>query len=204
MPWAAAGSAAYNVNGAVSALAISPDGGTLYAGGGFQQVNGSVSGNHIASFSTASGLALADSPTYSASADVNALALSADGSTLYAGGSFTSVNTSSGGTSSLAIAAFDTTSGLATATSSNYGVTSAKGGNASVSALAVSGSTLYAGGLFDTVDNGGSGTPAARSNVAAFDATGTATSFDPNVDAGVGGSGSPPPGPAGRSTSAVR
>src|SRR5262249_31904568 len=52
------------------------------------------------------------------------------------------------------------------------------GGTATVQALAVDGSTIYAGGLFATVDGG-----TTRSNAAAFDMTsGAATGWNPNAD----------------------
>src|SRR5262249_59372952 len=97
--------------------------------------------------------------------NVNALALS--GTTVYAGGSFNAVNA---GTPRNRIAAFDATVAINNATAWNP---NALGG--SVSALAVSGSTVYAGGLFANIGGG------ARNRVACLDAaTGVAPAVKPD------------------------
>ncbi|MBI2618691.1 MAG: fibronectin type III domain-containing protein, partial [Ignavibacteriales bacterium] len=90
------------------------------------------------------------------------------GSTVYAGGLFTSI----GGQTRNRIAALDASTGLATSWNPNA--------NSNVYALAVSGSTVYAGGAFTSV--GGQ----TRNYIAALDAsTGGATSWDPNANGGV-------------------
>src|SRR5207247_216214 len=101
---------------------------------------------------------------------VNALAVS--GGTVYAGGRFTSI----GGQLRNHIAALDATTGAATAWDPN----ASGGAYHSVYALAVSGSTVYAGGGFQNIG----GQP--RNHIAALDATtGAPTAWDPRPDARV-------------------
>ncbi|MGD0374774.1 MAG: LamG domain-containing protein [Streptosporangiaceae bacterium] len=73
----------------VYALAVSPDGKTLYAGGTFNHVNGSPRGN-LAAFSTAKGALTSWRPT--AGSKVNRIAVSRSGSSIYLGGLFASVD----------------------------------------------------------------------------------------------------------------
>jgi hypothetical protein len=147
-------------NGNVRALAVS--GGTLVVGGDFTVIGGQAR-NRIASFIGPAGPGL--SPTaWDPNANGSVLALDVSGSTIYAGGSFTSI----GGQARSRIAAIDATSGLATPWDPNASWT--------VAALAVSGSTVYAGGDFAVI--GGQ----ARSHVAALDATtGQPDPWDPGL-----------------------
>ncbi len=162
-----------NVNSNVNYLALS--GTTLYAGGDFTTVNNGVTArNRIAAFDTTTGTATSFDPNVSGS--VSSLILS--GTTLYAGGSFTTVN--NGGSTRNRIAAFDTTlaTGNVTTFDPNLG--------GYVRMMALSGTTLYAGGDFTTV-NGGAAT---RNRVASFDtttATNNRTTFDPNISSSVYG-----------------
>jgi hypothetical protein len=155
-----------NANGSVLTLAVS--GQTVYAGGLFTSIGGQTR-NYIAALDASSGLATAWDPN--ADKEVDALLVS--GSTVYAGGWFTSI----GGQSRYAIAALDASSGLATAW--NPGANNAPYGNANVSALAVSGSIVYAGGWFTSI--GGQ----TRHNIAALNASsGLATAWNPNPGGG--------------------
>jgi Concanavalin A-like lectin/glucanases superfamily len=71
----------------VNALALSPDGQTLYVGGLFDHVNG-VARSNLAAFNTATGALTSWAPTAPATGRVNALAVSPDGSSIYIGGAF--------------------------------------------------------------------------------------------------------------------
>ena len=74
------------LDGQVTALAVSPDGSTLYVGGSFTHVNGSFR-NHLAAFSTSTG-ALSTTWVPNAGNSVNSIAVSPDGSDVYIGGTF--------------------------------------------------------------------------------------------------------------------
>jgi hypothetical protein len=74
----------------ITALAVSPDGGTLYVGGSFTGVNGSFRG-FVAAFSTATG-ALISSWKPVTTGPVHAIAPSPDGQTVYLGGDFTKLD----------------------------------------------------------------------------------------------------------------
>lgn len=74
------------LNGQVTALAVSPNGSTLYVGGSFTQVNGS-SRSHLAAFSTSTGT-LSTTWAPNAGNSVLSIALSPDGSDVYIGGTF--------------------------------------------------------------------------------------------------------------------
>jgi hypothetical protein len=123
------------MNSEVGALAVS--GSTLYAGGSFTTAGGSAA-NNIAQWNGTNWSALGSGINIY----VNALAVS--GSTLYAGGDFTTA----GGNAANNIAQWNGSgwsalgSGLSGAGSDGY--------SPQVYALAVSGSTLYAGGDFTT------------------------------------------------------
>jgi Concanavalin A-like lectin/glucanases superfamily len=69
----------------VYALALSPDGQTLYVGGIFDHANG-VARSNLAAFNTATGALTSWNP--STGAKVNTLAVSPDGSQIYIGGAF--------------------------------------------------------------------------------------------------------------------
>ena len=74
------------LDGDVTALAASPDGSTLYVGGGFTHVNGTAR-SHLAAFSTSTGALTSWNPN--AAAKVLSIAPSPDGSSIYVGGDFT-------------------------------------------------------------------------------------------------------------------
>lgn len=140
-----------DVNGRVRAVVALPGGGWLI-GGEFSQVNGSSRGR-LARL-------LADGtldPAFTLAANDTVWALAALGGRVYVGGEFTSL----GGATRNGLAALDAT----TLALDGAFLPSVTGGAATVAALAASGSTLYAGGAFSTV-NGSS-----QANLAAVDAT---------------------------------
>ena len=139
--------------------------GGWYIGGEFTQV-GLLARNRIAHILADGTVNTAWNPE--ANGDVTALTVS--GSTVYVGGLFTTI----GGETRNYIAALDTATGLATAWNPD-----ASGGafpGTSVEALAVDGTTVYAGGNFTAIG----GEP--RNYIAALDAsaTGTATAWNPD------------------------
>ncbi len=160
-----------NANGPVDALAVS--GSTVYAGGEFTKIGGRAR-RRIAALDAGSGRASAWNPN--ANNGVHALALSR--STIYAGGAFTSI----GGRPRHNIAALDARSGRASAWNPNANGPSTWNRNnnrryAHVVALAVSSSTVYAGGYFTSIG----GRP--RNSIAALDArSGRASAWNPNAD----------------------
>jgi trimeric autotransporter adhesin len=164
-----------NPNGTV-VLALARSGSIIYAGGDFSTIGGQAR-NYIAALNASDGTAtLTFNPN--SSGQVRALAVS--GSTLYAGGSFATI----GGQPRSNIAAlilggaFDGTATGFDPDSSLFGCSPC----GTIFALAVSSSTVYAGGTFDTIG----GQP--RNNLAGLDPTsGTATAFTPNPDSNIAG-----------------
>jgi hypothetical protein len=151
-----------SANSGVSALAVS--GNTVFAGGSFTSVGGQGRDN-IAALDASSGIATNWNPA--AGGEVFALAVS--GSTVYVGGSFRGI----GGQARNSIAALNTSTGSATAWNPNATI---PGSDAVVSALAVSGSTVYVGGYFAAIG------VQTRNNIAAVDASsGLATAWNPNA-----------------------
>src|SRR5690242_10012233 len=156
-------------NGEVDAIAV--DGNIAYIGGVFTAVrpagspsgSGNVTRNHLAAINLTTGALLPWNP--GASGDVRALAVSPDGSTIYVGGTFTTL----GGASRTNVGAV--TSG-GTATSWNPGA------SAEVRALTIANSKLYAGGKFTNI----AGT--SRTRLAAFDLPGLGldTSWRPSAN----------------------
>ena len=153
-------------------LAVVTDGvGGYYIGGDFTAVGG-VPRSRLAHI-TNTGTVDAFDP--SPSGIVNTLVRS--GSTLYAGGAFTRVNTNATPKPRGFVAAFDTTIATDNATAFDPSL-----GN-EVLALALRGTYLYAGGKFNVVNV--NATPKGRQYLAAFDtttATDNARAFDPSPD----------------------
>ena len=158
-------------NGNLFALAISSDGSTIYVAGGFNSRDGSPSiggqaRNYAAAVNALDGSATGFNP------NPNALvtAFGVSGSAIYLAGNFSSL----GGVVRHSIAALSAVDGIATGFDPN--AAGFNGGTATVYALAVSGSTVYAGGYFGAIG----GQP--RSSIAALDvADGSATNWDPSA-----------------------
>jgi hypothetical protein len=127
-----------NADGWIAALAVS--GSTVYAGGAFSSIGGQARGS-IAALDATTGAATAWDPT---ALPVGVYALAVSGSTVYAAGQFTNI----GGQDRNGIAAFDATTGAATAWNPNPNYPDY---TSIVYALAVSGSTVYAGGYFTSI-----------------------------------------------------
>jgi Ca2+-binding RTX toxin-like protein len=163
-----------DIDGTACTLAVAGD--TVYAGGSFATVNGSTPRDNVAAFDLTSGTATSFHPTFNnlrIGTDVHTVAT--HGPTVYVGGNFGS----SGGVARNGVAAVDLTTGAATGFDPDLaGPTSGAG---VAEALALSGSTLYVGGSFSSVN----GSSVGRSNLAAFDAAGAATPFHPVVDGAV-------------------
>src|SRR5204862_289969 len=135
---------------------------------GANAINGSLTRNRAAAVDATTGTATAWDPN----ANNTVYALAVSGSTVAAGGVFSSL----GGVTRHNAAALSATDGAATGWDPNA--------NDSVRALAVSGSTVYLGGQFVGANaiNGS----LTRNRAAAVDATtGTATGWDPNANSSV-------------------
>ena len=161
---------AWDPNADSSVYALAPSGSNVYVGGMFNSIGGGGVVRHgIAAIDDVSGKATAWNPEPDGGVDTLVLS----DSTMYVGGFFTSI----GGQPRNHIAALDAYTGKATAWNPN-----ASGGEVpAVHTLAVSGSTVYAGGCYTRI--GGQW----RNNIAALDAsTGNATAWNPNASGGEG------------------
>ena len=141
-------------DGSVNALAL--DGTTLYAGGSFTKITppgGSATPRtRLAAINTSDTGSLT---TWAPAADDSVNALALDGTTLYAGGDFTSINPVGGSATPRTRLAAINTSDTGSLT------TWAPAADFSVNALALHGTTLYAGGGFTSITPlGGSATRA--------------------------------------------
>ncbi|QBB71765.1 hypothetical protein ELE36_16160 [Pseudolysobacter antarcticus] len=126
------------LNGAVSELALS--GSILYLAGPFTVIDGTARSN-IAGYDL---IGYVNSFNPYADGNVNALAVSSDGLTVYAGGSFATI----GGQPRTGLAALDSGNG-----SANSSFNPVLAGQPRVSSLAIAGSILYVGGSFSTVNS---------------------------------------------------
>ena len=159
-----------NVSGTVNAIATTTDNLNIYVGGQFTSIGG-VTYNNLAKVSLVTASATpAFNPNMGSA--VSALALSANGSILYAGGSFTTV----GGVAYNRLAAIDTSTASATpAFDPNVG------GSVKTLVLSANESTLYTGGSFTTV-GGVTYNRLAAINTSTASAT---PSFNPNMGSSV-------------------
>lgn len=123
----------------VRALAVSPDGSTLYVGGRFDSIDG-VPVNNFAAISTDTGAVVVDS-TFDPSVNKAVEAIVVGTDKVFIGGSFKQIN----GKDRLRLAAFNFDGTLSTwAPSANAVVRSL--------AMAPDGNSMFVGGLFTTVD----------------------------------------------------
>jgi trimeric autotransporter adhesin len=148
----------------IQALTVS--GSNVYVGGAFTTIGGSPR-NRVAALDTATATPTAWNPNVNCiSCSQSAVScLFVNGSSVYVGGGFTTIN----GVTRNNIAALDAATGAATAWDPNA--------NNTVSSMGLSGSTVYAGGYFTSI--GGQ----TRNRIAALDATintANATAWDPN------------------------
>jgi trimeric autotransporter adhesin len=156
-------------NGRVHAIVRVGD--TVYLGGSFTAVRRkdgtTATRNRLAAINATTGELKSWNPN--ANGTVLALAVSADGSRIYAGGDFTAI----GGRTRNRLAKISASSGSLSSWKPSA--------SSSVRALAIKGSRLYAGGTFSTIN----GTPVSR--LAALDTSSGSvkTDFQPRPDAGV-------------------
>jgi concanavalin A-like lectin/glucanase superfamily protein len=127
------------LDGSVAALAVSPDGGTLYVGGDFTHADGQAR-DHLAAFDTATGTLL-PGWTPSANATVMSIAPSPSGSAIYVGGNFSQLD----GTARTFAGAVDGSGSLLPYAPSLSGAVTTL-------AVAPDGSRVLAGGYFGTVN----------------------------------------------------
>jgi trimeric autotransporter adhesin len=131
-------------SGPVHALAIS--GSSVYVGGSFSSIGGQPR-NGLAAINPESGNATEWNPNPTRFCQTSVATLSVSGSTVYVGGSFTSI----GGQPRMDIAAVDATSGTATEWNpdpSDFDPAGCAFTETPVDVIATAGSTIYAGGDF--------------------------------------------------------
>lgn len=150
-------------------LALAVSGTTVYAGGDFKNIAGQLHPK-LARLDAIQGTLTSFDAKLIETDGVRALSVS--GADLYLGGFLTSV----GGTPRIAMAKVDATTGVLRSFDPQIGVF---GGAVSVKTLAVAGTSVYAGGQLSFVNR------VTRHGIAALDADGVPTSFNP--DAGPGG-----------------
>jgi hypothetical protein len=153
--------------GWVSAMAFLGD--TLYVGGAFDHIGGQPRAGLAALDAT--GAPTSWAPMLETFGDPTVTALGSDGSTLYVGGNFGQV----AGENRLALAAFDA-AGRLTPWAPSFASTPLAGPAPGVSGLTVADGKVYVAGTFSVAG----GLP--RNRLAAFDASGQLTSWDPNIE----------------------
>jgi hypothetical protein len=161
-----------NLNGVSAVEDLELAGTTLYVGGSFNSINGE-SRAKLGAVDAASGEVTAWNPGVGGGVPNGGFVRSIDveGSTVYVAGSFTAA----GGQSRDNVAAIDATTGAATAWNPDPAPGAQDQPRGLVDEVDAVGTTVYVGGLFDSVG----GEP--RDLLAAIDAgTGLATAWDPN------------------------
>lgn len=161
------GVAAFDVSltgpGQIFSLAFSPDGTRLFAGGSFVGPTAKVVAVDMGDYSVVPGFQPGAIDT-----QVNALAVSSDGSNLYMAGNFTAI----GSESRIGVASLSTSDGSLTQDIPDLSIDNP----VTVLSLTADGGTLYIGGDFTTV--GGQ----SRARLAAINTrTGTVDPFDPKI-----------------------
>jgi Domain of unknown function (DUF5122) beta-propeller len=142
-------------------------GSTLYVGGGFTHLDSYTFKSHLAAYSTSTMTLTGFSPDPWDT--VESMAISGDGSLLYIGGNFLGLYPGSVWYARTRLAAVNTTTGIPTDWD--------PGADATIHSIALSGSTLYAGGEFKNA--GG----AARNYLAALSTgSNSAASWNPNAN----------------------
>jgi len=166
----------FSSNARVNALTYDSNSNTLYAGGRFSTTtNGSITRNNIVAVNGTTGATVSGFDP-----DVNneILDIELDGTTIYAAGSFNTVNSSGTPATRNHVAAFSTTTGIA----NSFDVDTDSRVNAI--ALNPTDDILYIAGYFQEVHD--SSTPILRNRVAAINTvSNTVLSFDPNFDSQV-------------------
>lgn len=127
------------LNGAVRAVAVSPDGSRVYVGGAFTSVDGQTR-NRIAAFDAASGALIAG---FAPPVNYDVLSIVATNSTVYAGGDFQSVGTQNRGY----LAAFNASNGALLDWAPQ-----AAGGKVWALAMNPEGTKIAVGGEFNTLN----------------------------------------------------
>lgn len=150
-----AGQAAGTLPLTKGAVAVSPDGSTVYVGGAFTSVDGQTR-NHIAAFNTTTGALTSFAPQFNGR--VNVIATS--GNTVYAGGTFTKVS----GVTRSDLAAVQAGTGavlpwsplstgpMVDASNNISNTNDYRGGTVDALAVSADGSTVAAGGYFTTMN----------------------------------------------------
>jgi hypothetical protein len=154
-----------DIDGNVHAIAAS--GPSLYVGGTFLTVGGSTR-NHVAAIDAATG----ELESFDPEVNGTVQALAVDGSTLYVGGGFGYAAGAGEEAPRSNLAAFTTSTGSLTSFAPEP--------NGTVNALAVSGSTLYAGGSFNRLHEVEHGSLVAFSTI-----DGSLESFEPSPNGSV-------------------
>ncbi len=171
-----------NGTGAVRALAV--EGRRIYVGGTFTHIGG-LARNRVAALDSTTGSAIpswdpnVNPSTSTVSTDVEVSAIDVSGPTVYIGGTFISIiGKQPQAQTRNNIAAIDTAGNLLLSWNPNA-TTSLMGGKAAVRAIVVSDNTVYVGGSFTTIGT------RERRNIAALDANGMSTPWNPNANASV-------------------